>query len=167
MISRPSTIAVLAALALAGCGEEQAAQNENRTTTAQAPATTAPATTAPAAPATTSNTAAPAPAPTTTGAVATGPMQQVVGKSYTAGPIALRLDQNGTFEMRETEGSKRVEGKYAVQDGVVTFSDPNGDIGGASFPMRCRFEGTATEFKLGDVENSCVRLKDLTFKPAA
>ena len=94
-------------------------------------------------------------------------MQQVVGKAYTSGPVTLRLDPSGSFEMRENEGNRRVEGRYAVQDGVVTFSDPKGDIGGATFPMRCRFEGTASEFKLGDVGNSCVRLKDLSFKPAA
>jgi hypothetical protein len=49
----------------------------------------------------------------------------------------------------------------------VTFSDPKGDIGPAQFPMRCRVQGTVSEFRLTETEGTCTRFKDLTFKPSA
>jgi hypothetical protein len=82
--------------------------------------------------------------------------------------VSLQLNADNTFVMSEVEGNRKVEGRYALQDGVITFSDPKGDTGPAQFPMRCRFDGSGgSEFRLGDTGGSCARFKDLTFKPAA
>jgi hypothetical protein len=70
--------------------------------------------------------------------------------------------------MNEVDGNRKVEGRYAYENGVVTFSEPKGDTGPAQFPMRCRFETVGTgEFRLADTDGACPRFKDLTFKPAA
>jgi hypothetical protein len=164
----------LAVLALAACGDDKAAEAPRETTTAQAPATTAappaaPATTPPAPTTTTAAPAAPA-APATTAGATTGsvadPLRPYLAKPLTAGAVALRLDPNGTFTMSETGGDRRVEGRYAVQDGIVTFSDPKGDTGAATFPMRCRVQPAGDGFRLAAVEGSCTTLADQTFKPA-
>jgi hypothetical protein len=96
-----------------------------------------------------------------------GTLQDFQGRAFTAGPISVQLNPDNTFFMNEVEGSRRVEGRYTYQDGIVTFSDPKGDIGPAQFPMRCRLQGAASEFRLAEAEGSCTRFKDLTFKPAA
>lgn len=179
-------------LALAACGEEQTAEAPatptppTSTETAQAPpastpaappastsSTTAAGTDSSAAPSgttgeTTGTTTAPPADSTQTAATSAASLEPFQGKTYAAGPMTIQLNPDNTFVMNEADGSHKVEGRYAFQDGVVTFSDPQGDVGEAQFPMRCRFEASGTsEFRLSDVDGACTRFKDLTFKPAA
>lgn len=179
-----SLIPFATVLALAACGEEQTAEAPATPTpptaveTAQAPATP-PATTAPAPAAPSATATAPA---ETTGTLTTAPpagstqtavtsamsLNTFQGRAYSAGPISLQLNPDNTFVMNEVDGSRKVEGRYAFENGIVTFSDPKGDIGPATFPMRCRFETAGTsDFRLADNDGACTRFKDLTFKPAA
>jgi hypothetical protein len=82
--------------------------------------------------------------------------------------MTIQLSPDNTFVMRETGSARKVEGRYAYQDGVMTFSDATGDLGTAQFPMRCRFQTEgASEFRLADTDGACTQFKDLTFKPAA
>lgn len=160
-------VPLAAALVLSACGDDQ---------TAQAPTQPAPpvagqsgsSTTAsgPTAPGEATGTVGGAPTLAPAGA-APGTLQPFQGRTFSAGPIAIQLNPDSTFVMNEVEGNRRVEGRYAYQDGTMTFSDPKGDIGPAQFPMRCRVQGTASEFRLAEAEGTCTRFKDLTFRPAA
>ncbi|WP_230533094.1 hypothetical protein [Microvirga roseola] len=105
---------------------------------------------------------------TQTAATSATSLEPFQGRTYAAGPLTIQLNPDNTFVMNEAEGNRRVEGRYAFENGVVTFSDPTGDIGPAQFPMRCRFEATGTdEFRLADNEGACTRFNDLTFRPSA
>lgn len=185
----------IAVLTLAACGEDQTAQAPttptapSATETAQAPAdapaaetgttttAAAPATEAPAAGGSAPSTTVAEPSgstPTETtssvnpAATPASSLEPFQGRTFTAGPVSLQLNPDNTFVMNEVDGNRRVEGRYAFQDGILTFSDPQGDIGPAQFPMRCRFEASgASEFRLADNEGACTRFKDLTFKPSA
>lgn len=169
-----SLIPFATVLALAACGEEQTAEAPTTPAaptaveTAQAPATP-PATTAPAPAGTTGTvTAAPPAGSTQTAATSATSLNTFQGRAYSAGPISLQLNPDNTFVMNEVDGNRKVEGRYAFESGIVTFSDPKGDIGPATFPMRCRFETAGTsDFRLADNDGACTRFKDLTFKPAA
>ncbi len=70
--------------------------------------------------------------------------------------------------MKQTDGNQKVTGRYNYENSVLRLSEPQGDVGGAQFPMNCRFETIGTnEFRLMENNGSCTRFKDLTFKPAA
>ncbi len=175
-----ASVLAVAVLALAACGEEQTAQTPDDT----APPTPIETTEAPPAPAPTDTAAAPAddaaapvgsPSPpasttTTTTVVASqgdASLQPYLGKQYAAGPVTLELRPDGTFVLNEIEGDRRVEGDYALEAGTITFSDPEGDVGPAQFPMRCRFEAAGNDFRLNDSGGTCQRFEGLTFTPAA
>lgn len=179
----PSNILIplFATLVLAGCSDDQTAQAPATpapppTTTAERPAT--PGTTAgstPTTPATppspTASAPAPAPAappPSQSAAATPANLDTYRDRTYSAGPVSLVLKPDNTFEMMQTAGDQKVTGRYAYENGIVTLSDPQGPVGDAQFPMRCRFETVGTnEFRLAENNGSCTRFKDLTFKPAA
>ena len=191
----PSNILIplFATLVLAGCSEDQTAQAPTTpapppTTTAERPATppapAAPAPpsttagstpTAPTAPATPPSSTASAPAlapaappPSQSAAATPANLDTYRDRTYSAGPVSLVLKPDNTFEMMQTAGDQKVTGRYAYENGIVTLSDPQGPVGDAQFPMRCRFETVGTnEFRLAENNGSCTRFKDLTFKPAA
>jgi hypothetical protein len=184
MSARPLVL-YAAILALAACGEDQTAQTP--TTPASPPAAETAQAQPPAAP------VSPAPAPATgtgatntpgetTGTTATAPptgnpqtaattatsLEPFQGRTYAAGPVTIQLNPDNTFVMQEAGSARKVEGRYAYQDGIVTFSDATGDVGTAQFPMRCRFQTEgAGSFRLADADGACTQFKDLTFKPAA
>ncbi|MBJ6126813.1 hypothetical protein [Microvirga splendida] len=179
-----------AILALAACGEDQTAQAPVTPTappvteTAEAPPPPAPAAPAPVAEApaptagtgtvvapsetTGATTPAPSPGSAQTAAVAATSLEPFHGRTYAAGPVTLQLNPDKTFVMRETGSSRKVEGRYAYENGVLIFSDATGDTGTVQFPMHCRFitEG-ASNFRLADTGGACTQFKDLTFEPAA
>jgi hypothetical protein len=168
-------VPLVAALALSACGADQAAQAPTQPTPPAA-GQSGSSTTAfgPTAPGETTGTVGGAPstaAPANTAALSAGAapatLQPFQGRTFSAGPISVQLNSDNTFVMGEVEGSRRVEGRYTYQDGVVIFSDPKGDIGPAQFPMRCRVQGTASEFRLAEAGGTCTRFQDLTFRPAA
>lgn len=184
MSTRP-LILYAAILALAACGEDQTAQTPTApasppaTETAQAPPPAAPASPAPA-PATgtgatntsgetTGTTGTPPPTGNPqTAATATPGLEPFQGRTYAAGPMTIQLNPDNTFVMQEPGSARKVEGRYAYQDGIVTFSDATGDTGTAQFPMRCRFQQEgASDFRLTDTDGACSQFRDLTFKPAA
>ncbi|MCB5177524.1 copper resistance protein NlpE [Microvirga lenta] len=113
-------------------------------------------------------TATPPAGSTQTAATSATNLDTFQGRTYSAGPVSLQLNPDNTFVMNEVDGNKKVEGRYAYENGVLTLSDPKGDVGQATFPMRCRFETSgASDFRLADNEGACTRFRDLTFKPAA
>lgn len=163
---RTISIPAVALLALAGCDEQKSSQARKDTTPAtetrvdekgSAPRPEVAA----AAPTTTPNTQATASPPTS--------LDAYRGRTFTAGPVSLRLDADNTFRMDETDGSRKVEGQwqFTPQSNLLVLSDPKGDTGTARFPMRCHFqESGADAFRLGETAGSCARFKDMTFKPA-
>lgn len=176
-----SLLPFAALLALTACGEEQTAEAPATanppaaTETAQAPvSSTAPATRAqttppPAAGETTgATTSATSTGSTQTAATSTTSLDSFQGRTYSAGPVSLQLNRDNSFVMNEVSGNRKVEGRYAFENGIVTFSDPKGDIGQAQFPMRCRLETVgSSEFRLADAGGACTPFKDMTFKPTA
>lgn len=164
-------------LTLAACNDQKKAEapKENTVVATAPPSSTAPSTASSGASSQAGRSAAAGASSTaaseTTGGVGTpgsaSVLQKYQGKSYTAGPVSLRLNQDGTFEMTETDGNKQVQGRYAFENGIVTFSQPTGDVGSATFPMRCRLQEAGDSFSFAPVENSCERLRDLTFKTQA
>ena len=163
---------VLAALTLAACGDEEEVTQAPTPPVAEAPApeVAEPAEAPPAAvttaPVETDTQVASVPPPAATTAEGE-PLERFQERTYTAGPVSIRFDPDGTFEMNETEGDQKVEGRYALEDGIVTFSEPTGDVGAATFPLRCRFEPAEDAFTLGAVGDSCARFEGLTFQPAS
>jgi len=164
---RTIIIPAVALLALAGCDEQKSSQAQKSTTSATETkvddkvGTPRPET---AAPATTPNANAQA-TPSRTGS-----LDPYRGRTFTAGPVSLRLNADNTFRMDETDGNRKVEGQwqFASQSNLLVLSDPKGDVGTAQFPMRCHFqESGADAFQLGETAGSCARFKDMTFKPAA
>jgi hypothetical protein len=142
---------------------------DTETTAATSPPT-AGTTAAPAAPAAgadagTQVAVAPTPSTTTGASAGASALQRFEGRDLNAGAVSLRLNPDQTFVMRG-EDQKSVEGRYAFENGILTFSDPTGDVGQATFPMRCRLEESGEGFVLRSVEDSCTRLDNLTFNPA-
>jgi cytoskeletal protein RodZ len=109
-------------------------------------------------------------APRTTGSI--GPsaggaeaFRAAVGRSFSGGPVTLRLGADQRFSLRDESG-RTVTGRYAQSDGILTFDDAQGETAGARFPMRCRFEPQASgAFRLTEVNGSCPHFNAVTFKP--
>lgn len=169
-------LTAVALLALPGCDEQKAAQAPKNTTSSTEPKATGQASIA--------GTTASAPAPSSTAVpsstTATSSSQATAGRSnsldaytgrtFTAGPVSLRLNPDNTFRMDETDGNRKVEGRwqYTPSSGLLVLSDARGDVGNAQFPMHCRLQENGSDaFQLGETAGSCIRFKDLTFKPAA
>lgn len=167
-------------LALAACsdntptttGSGTGTTGTNRTTTTTPPVTTTPpattTTTAPPAttttPGTTGTVTGTTPPVTGAGGVGVPSLASLQGTTYSAGPVSLLLRPDNTFEMRSTQGNQVVQGKYAYADGVLSFTAPQGDIGGATFPMQCRLTQTANGFQLTDSGGNCSYFRDLNFR---
>lgn len=183
-----------AALSLAACGEDQAAQAPGNNAPAQpgvaqtapaAPAQPAPNTVTTAPPVTATppatnapvTTAPPATAPTldrsqTTGSVGTqsaagSALQPYMDRTFAGGPVRLTLAGDSTFTLNQEGTGRSVQGRYAYVDGVVTFLEPRGETGGAQFPMRCRMEAVSpTEFRLTESDGTCRQLANVSFRAA-
>lgn len=78
--------------------------------------------------------------------------------------MSLLLKPDNTFEMRATQGNQVVQGQYTYTNGVLSFTNPRGDIGGATFPMQCRLQQSATGFQLTDAGGNCTYFRDLSFR---
>lgn len=164
---RTIIIPTVALLALAGCDEQKSSQSQKSTTSTTETKVDDKASTprpevAAAAPATTPNAQATA--------SRTGSLDAYRGRTFTAGPVSLRLNADNTFRMDETDGNRKVDGQwqFASQSNLLILSDPKGDVGTAQFPMRCHFQESGPDaFQLGETAGSCARFKDMTFKPAA
>ncbi len=129
-------VSFLIALALAGCGEEEK--------TAEVPA----------------------PEETASVPQVVQPEKTRRPPAYRAGDVVLRLGEDGVFSMDEVGGSRKIEGRYAVQDGVLTLSQAKGDVGNTKFPVRCRIQHLGGGFVLTGIERSCAVLHGVTFRPA-
>jgi hypothetical protein len=67
---------------------------------------------------------------------------------YIMGPIAAHFAADGTFEMASADGGQSVTGRYAVEDGILTLEDVEGDIRWTEFPVSCAIEPEAIGFSL-------------------
>jgi hypothetical protein len=86
------------------------------------------------------------------------------GAPFRAGPVSIALRADNSFEMQSTATKESVTGQYTYSDGVISFTNPKGDIGGAKFPMQCRVVPTdAGGFQLTDAGGSCSYFQDLKF----
>lgn len=177
-------LAPLLAIGLAGCDDSETAQRTAVTTTTEA-APPAAATTAPPPPRTAEGANAAPPAtmtmppanattprerpPETTGTVGSqgaAVIRDYAGRPYTSGTVSMRLDPDGSFEMREEQGTRRIAGQYALAGDVVTFEPVTGDVAWTQAPMRCRFMAAGDGFALQDVQDACAPLAGQTFRPA-
>lgn len=180
MLLRTISLSAILVLGLAACDSQETAEAppEDANETALAPDTT---TTTPEV-----TTASPDASDTTTPEVTTlppdsgidpdtvasinAPIDPYLGQTYSGGPISLQLNRDNTFVMNQVEGNQNVEGQYSYENGVLTFSQPSGDVGSANFPLTCRMEPAGADgFALQDEEQgeNCGPLKNLTFRPAA
>lgn len=147
---------------------------QNTAATTTAPSTAAPAmdpdaATTTAAPPASSTAAAPpaasgtpAPAEEATGAV--NAAAAIEPGTYESDRFNLRLEDGGTFTMREKTGNGEITGRYALSGNVLTFQDAQGDTGSTTFPVRCRIAPDGSGFRLADQDGACSGLKDATFK---
>ncbi|WP_075215563.1 hypothetical protein [Mongoliimonas terrestris] len=105
--------------------------------------------------------------PAATGAVGTTGIDAAsLAGAYTAGPVAMQLEADGTFSFEEIQGQDRVEGTYLVQGDEIVFSNPAGNATGAQFPIRCRLVPGANGFTLQQAEGACGPFADLAFERA-
>lgn len=135
-------------------------------TTTVPPATTTPSTTTTATPGTgtTGTVTGTTPPVSGAGGVTAPSLSAIQGATYAAGPVSLMLRPDNTFEMRSTQGNQVVQGQYTYNNGVLNFTNPKGDIGGATFPMQCRLQQTQNGFQLTDASGNCTYFRDLAFK---
>jgi regulator of replication initiation timing len=91
------------------------------------------------------------------------PQATIEPGSYEAGQVIAEFGPDGRFQMARRDGSQVVEGRYEVDDDVVTLSDVSGDLGRTSFPMRCRLAAVDGGFRLEAVNGSCQELAGTTF----
>lgn len=172
-------LCAVTALALVGCdsptqtGDAPKSQEPSATKTVERPAST-PTTKTAESPSTGTTTA---PKGTTTGAAppvsgAGGPspgatppsIASLQGAPFKAGPVSIALRPDNSFEMQSAATKETVTGRYTYNDGVISFTDPKGDIGGAKFPMQCRIVATdGGGFQLTDAGGSCSYFQDLKF----
>lgn len=87
-------------------------------------------------------------------------------QDYISDAVLLRLEPDGRFEMRELAGSRRADGHYRYDDGILTLLDASGDIGSARFPMYCRVRLTGAGFALAIEKGSCRQLDGAEFRAA-
>lgn len=134
-------------------------------TTTVPPATTTPSTTtATPGTGTTGTVTGTTPPVSGAGGVTAPSLSAIQGATYAAGPVSLMLRPDNTFEMRSTQGNQVVQGQYTYNNGVLNFTNPKGDIGGATFPMQCRLQQTQNGFQLTDAGGNCTYFRDLAFK---
>ncbi len=85
------------------------------------------------------------------------------GTPYMFENVALLFQPDGMFDMTNDRTDKTVTGGYALADGVITFSDAEGDTGAADFPMVCGITISEAELTLTDTDGSCALLDGATF----
>ena len=164
-------------VALAACGDQQTATT-TPTTTGTSTTTTNTTKTPTTTPATTpSTTAMPGSTGTTTGTtppVGSGggiPVPSLAnyqGQQFSSGQVSMMLKSDNTFELKSNTGTDTVQGSYTFTDGTITFTNAKGDIGGATFPMRCRLMPTSNGFQLVEASGgNCTYFRDLNFRKAA
>lgn len=82
--------------------------------------------------------------------------------------IEARFDEEGGFQLSRTGRSgATVSGEYELSNGEIVFSEADGDLGTASFPMRCAIEPRGAGFIIPDTQEDggCV-LAGVEFHPA-
>jgi len=88
--------------------------------------------------------------------------------TYRSGNLEAQFSTEGTFRMRNDEKGAEASGQYSVNEGVLTLSNPEGDVRkGVSFPLRCAVTSEAGAFVLneaGDEGTSCGPLAGVTFE---
>lgn len=87
--------------------------------------------------------------------------------TYNSKTLIARFTSEGTFTMRNEEKKAEVSGEYSIINGIVTLSNPIGDVrSGVKFPMRCAVASDGQDFTLNDVVDdgpSCGPLADVRF----
>lgn len=69
--------------------------------------------------------------------------------TYRTGDILARFASDGTFNMRNEQSGAEVAGEYAVENDVLTLSNPVGNLRqGVNFPLRCAVEFAGEAFTL-------------------
>ena len=170
-------IGAMSLLALAACGDQQTATTAPATTgpgtttsnttksTTTAPATT-PSTTA--TPGTTGTTTGTTPPVGSGGGIPVPSLANYQGQQFSSGQVSMMLKADNTFELKSNTGTETVQGSYTFTDGTLTFTNAKGDIGGATFPMRCRLAPTSNGFQLLEASGgNCNYFRDLNFRKAA
>lgn len=76
---------------------------------------------------------------------------------YQADRISLDLQDGGAFELATTGDGRKVTGRYEVKDGMLVLSDGQGDIEGATFPIRCRIDRSGTVIRLLNADDGACR----------
>jgi DNA repair exonuclease SbcCD ATPase subunit len=84
---------------------------------------------------------------------------------YTSGAVTASFGPDGSFTMENSERSQSVQGRYAVETGVLTLSDAEGDIGRVQFPLQCGVEAAGNGFRLSAHEGGCANLDGTVFEP--
>lgn len=88
----------------------------------------------------------------------------VLGARYVFGDVSASFAPDNSFRMENDAGGQAVVGTYALADGVLTLTDVEGDLGRATFPMRCGIVADAGRFTLTDEDGTCAPLADVTFE---
>lgn len=88
--------------------------------------------------------------------------------TYRTGDIEARFGSGGKFQTRNQERGTEVQGDYSAASGIVTLSNPKGDLRrGINFPLRCAVETDGPNFSLsnaGEESSSCGPLAGATFR---
>jgi len=74
----------------------------------------------------------------------------VPGLRYVYNQIVASFDDDGRFHMTNLQSGEAVVGAYALEDGMLTLSEAEGDLRVAQFPMRCAVTEQAGGFTLED-----------------
>jgi hypothetical protein len=87
---------------------------------------------------------------------------------YRTGDIVADFRGDGTFEMTNEARGQSATGRYAVAEGILTLSEPEGDLRrGVDFPLDCALEPGETGFALSDAQGgTCGPLAGASFGPA-
>lgn len=94
-----------------------------------------------------------------------GPSFRVlVGRELTGDRFVMRVNMDGTFELRAANGS-RVTGVHSYIPGRLTLLDPRNNTLGLSFPKRCRVTQISPDaLRLESLEGSCQTLGNQVFR---
>jgi uncharacterized coiled-coil DUF342 family protein len=82
---------------------------------------------------------------------------------YVYETVTLIFQPDGLFGMVNTRTDKSVNGAFAISDDIITLSEPDGDMGDATFPMRCGMTMENGELTLEDTDGSCAILGGVVF----
>jgi hypothetical protein len=77
--------------------------------------------------------------------------------SYRAEAVSLNLQEGGAFELSNNGDGRKVTGRYEVRDGMLILTDGQGDIGGATFPIRCRIDQSGRVIRLLNADDGACR----------